>query len=222
MRDLPMTTSPRDRSKKGSRVDTHPDVGKLRKKELKQFAGRLTNDLAFVNVRLERANLSFATALLATLEPRSVHGRSLGRGGHLCARHCLAARAKRRPSAACARVRPRPRHRQDGPPFRAFWRSPVPHPCERRVMETHSEIGERILAKVEDYAEIARIVRHHHERWDGQGYPDGLRAEDIPLLSRVIAVPNAYNALTSDRPHRNRMPSRIARNGTCKGSGVCV
>ena len=46
--------------------------------------------------------------------------------------------------------------------------------AERRVMETHSEIGERILAKVEDYAEIAHIVRHHHERWDGQGYPDGL------------------------------------------------
>ena len=53
--------------------------------------------------------------------------------------------------------------------------------AERRVMETHSEIGERILAKVEDYAEIARIVRHHHEQWDGQGYPDGLARRPDPV-----------------------------------------
>src|SRR5947207_4003341 len=64
---------------------------------------------------------------------------------------------------------------------------------ERRQMEKHSEIGETILGKVEDYAEIARIVRNHHERVDGQGYPDGLREEEIPLLSRVIAVADAYN-----------------------------
>jgi HD-GYP domain-containing protein (c-di-GMP phosphodiesterase class II) len=78
-------------------------------------------------------------------------------------------------------------------------------------METHSEIGERILANVDDYAEIARIVRHHHERIDGQGYPDGTRADSIPLLSRIIAVADAYNAMTSDRPYRDAMPSRVAR-----------
>ena len=78
-------------------------------------------------------------------------------------------------------------------------------------MEKHSEIGERILAKVEDYAEIAQIVRHHHERWDGQGYPDGLDTEDIPLVARIIAAADAYNAMTSDRPYRDAMPSRVAR-----------
>jgi HD-GYP domain-containing protein (c-di-GMP phosphodiesterase class II) len=82
---------------------------------------------------------------------------------------------------------------------------------ERRQMEEHSAIGERILAKVEDYAEIARIVRHHHERVDGQGYPDGLAGDEIPLLSRIIAVADAYNAMTSDRPYRDAMPSRVAR-----------
>jgi HD-GYP domain-containing protein (c-di-GMP phosphodiesterase class II) len=82
---------------------------------------------------------------------------------------------------------------------------------ERRQMQEHSAIGERILAKVEDYAEIATIVRHHHERMDGQGYPDGLRDDDIPLLSRIIAVADAYNAMTSDRPYRDAMPSRVAR-----------
>jgi HD-GYP domain-containing protein (c-di-GMP phosphodiesterase class II) len=54
-------------------------------------------------------------------------------------------------------------------------------------------------------------VRHHHERVDGQGYPDGLPETEIPLLSRVIAVADAYNAMTSDRPYRDAMPSRVAR-----------
>jgi HD-GYP domain-containing protein (c-di-GMP phosphodiesterase class II) len=78
-------------------------------------------------------------------------------------------------------------------------------------MEQHAEIGERILAKVEDYAEIARIVRHHHERIDGRGYPDGLSGDEIPQLSRIIAVADAYNAMTSDRPYREAMPSQVAR-----------
>jgi HD-GYP domain-containing protein (c-di-GMP phosphodiesterase class II) len=54
-------------------------------------------------------------------------------------------------------------------------------------------------------------VRHHHERVDGQGYPDALRNDDIPLLSRIIAVADAYNAMTSDRPYREAMPTRVAR-----------
>jgi HD-GYP domain-containing protein (c-di-GMP phosphodiesterase class II) len=78
-------------------------------------------------------------------------------------------------------------------------------------MEEHSAIGERILAKVDDYAEIAKIVRHHHERVDGGGYPDGLTRDDIPLISRILAVADAYDAMTSDRPYRDAMPSQIAR-----------
>src|SRR5207253_948271 len=70
---------------------------------------------------------------------------------------------------------------------------------------------ERILANVEDYSEIAAVVRHHHERVDGHGYPDGLSGDEIPLLSRIIAVADAYNAMTSDRPYRDAMPSRVAR-----------
>jgi hypothetical protein len=82
---------------------------------------------------------------------------------------------------------------------------------ERKLMQTHSEIGERILLQVDAYGDIARIVRHHHERMDGEGYPDGLVGEDIPLLSRLIAVADAYNAMTSNRPYREAMPSRVAR-----------
>ena len=82
---------------------------------------------------------------------------------------------------------------------------------ERRHMEQHSVIGERILRKVDDYGEIAAIVRHHHERVDGLGYPDRLVGDRIPLISRIIAVADAYNAMTSDRPYRDAMPSRVAR-----------
>jgi HD-GYP domain-containing protein (c-di-GMP phosphodiesterase class II) len=78
-------------------------------------------------------------------------------------------------------------------------------------METHPVIGERILAKVADYEEIARIVRHHHERIDGNGYPDRLPDDEIPLLSRIISVADAYDAMTSDRPYRDAMPSHVAR-----------
>ncbi len=82
---------------------------------------------------------------------------------------------------------------------------------ERRQMEKHSTIGERILSKVEDYDEIAAIVRHHHERVDGNGYPDELEGDEIPLIARIIGVADAYNAMTSDRPYRDAMPSRVAR-----------
>lgn len=78
-------------------------------------------------------------------------------------------------------------------------------------MQGHAEIGERILANVDTYGDIARIVRHHHERVDGNGYPDGLSDDDTPLLARIIAVADAYNAMTSDRPYREAMPSRVAR-----------
>src|SRR5690242_13033207 len=78
-------------------------------------------------------------------------------------------------------------------------------------MEEHPAVGERILANVEIYADIARIVRHHHERVDGNGYPDCLTGDDIPLISRILAVADSYDAMTSDRPYREAMPSRVAR-----------
>ena len=70
---------------------------------------------------------------------------------------------------------------------------------------------------MEDYSEIATIVRHHHERMDGMGYPDGIGGDEIPLISRIIAVADAYNAMTSDRPYRDAMPSRMARLRLAQG-----
>jgi HD-GYP domain-containing protein (c-di-GMP phosphodiesterase class II) len=85
-------------------------------------------------------------------------------------------------------------------------------------MEEHSGIGERILANIDQYAEIATIVRHHHERVDGRGYPDGLVCDEIPLISRIIAVADAYNAMTSGRPYRHAMHSRVARLRLAQGA----
>ncbi len=82
---------------------------------------------------------------------------------------------------------------------------------ERRLMQDHSAIGERILREVDAYDDVASVVRHHHERIDGEGYPDRIPGDEIPLLSKVIAVADAYNAMTSDRPYRDGMPSRVAR-----------
>jgi HD-GYP domain-containing protein (c-di-GMP phosphodiesterase class II) len=74
------------------------------------------------------------------------------------------------------------------------------------IMKTHSERGQRIILAtgMEDATEIARIVRHHHERIDGRGYPDGLAGESIPILARIVAVADAYDAMARLRPYGTR------------------
>jgi response regulator RpfG family c-di-GMP phosphodiesterase len=77
---------------------------------------------------------------------------------------------------------------------------------ERRVMETHTVLGEQLLSGVSFLqGEGLGVVRSHHERWDGRGYPDGLAREDIPAAARVFAVADALDAMTSDRPYRKAM-----------------
>ncbi len=179
---------------------------------LYQDQRRLAASLTDANQQLERASLSFATALVATLDARDRYT-----AGH---------------SAAVAIYSRDIAERMALPPEE----QQLVHLCglvhdigkigltagllekagpltldERRQMHEHSAIGERILSKVESYSEIARVVRHHHERVDGNGYPDGLVNDAIPLFSRIIAVADAYNAMTSDRPYRDAMPSRVAR-----------
>jgi diguanylate cyclase (GGDEF)-like protein len=82
---------------------------------------------------------------------------------------------------------------------------------ERRVVEDHPAAGEQILAHVPFLVDVRRIVRHDHERWDGDGYPDGLRGDDIPLGSRIVFVVDAYHAMISDRPYRSGMAPVVAR-----------
>jgi hypothetical protein len=73
---------------------------------------------------------------------------------------------------------------------------------EWEAMRRHAELGEQMVAKVPGLEPVAPLVRSHHERWDGQGYPDGLRRDGIPLASRVIAACDAFRAMTAERPYR--------------------
>ena len=189
-----------------------PALAAQRLYQLYHAQRRLADDLANANEALARANLSFAGGLIATLDARdrytaghsaavAIYSRDIAaRMGmpietqsqaYLCGlvhdigKIGLAAGLLEKPGALTLE--------------------------ERRQMQEHSAIGERILKQVDSYSDIATIVRHHHERMDGEGYPDGLVGDDIPALSRIIAVADAYNAMTSDRPYRDAMPSRVAR-----------
>jgi HD-GYP domain-containing protein (c-di-GMP phosphodiesterase class II) len=82
--------------------------------------------------------------------------------------------------------------------------------AEEELMRSHPEIGARIVASVEGLAHLAPAVRAEHERWDGQGYPDGLAGEEIPLASRICFVCDAYDAMTNDRPYRSSLRYRDA------------
>jgi response regulator RpfG family c-di-GMP phosphodiesterase len=94
-------------------------------------------------------------------------------------------------------------------------------PAERRRMQTHTVIGEQMLAGVAVLQGSGlAIVRSHHERWDGRGYPDGLGGEEIPLGARVFAVADTLDAMTSNRPYRRAMPWRAAREEIVKLAGV--
>jgi two-component system cell cycle response regulator len=81
---------------------------------------------------------------------------------------------------------------------------------EQWFVQRHSEIGERIVAATPDLKAIAPIVRAVHERPDGRGYPDGLTLEEIPVSSRVIAVVDAFVAMTTDRPYQRAVPAEQA------------
>jgi HD-GYP domain-containing protein (c-di-GMP phosphodiesterase class II) len=91
---------------------------------------------------------------------------------------------------------------------------------ERLLMEQHPVLGANLLLRYPDFARGVAIVRHHHERIDGRGYPDGLRGEEIPFGARVIAVADTWDALTSDRPYRKGMSVERAAAILCEGRGT--
>src|SRR6202162_719442 len=90
---------------------------------------------------------------------------------------------------------------------------------EERQMRAHTVIGERIVKPHSSAADILAIVRNHHERFDGGGYPDGLCGHKIPLLARIVSVSDAYDALASDRPYRARRNPEEAVETLMRGAG---
>jgi hypothetical protein len=189
-----------------------PAIAAQRLYDLYQTERQLSADLTTANETLERANLQFAAALIATLDARDRYTAGHSAGVAIYSRD-IAERMgmsveMQEHAYLCGLVHD---IGKIGLPPGLLEKPGALTLEERRQMQEHSAIGERILAYVDEYSEIATVVRHHHERIDGQGYPDGLADEAIPLVSRIIAVADAYNAMTSDRPYRDAMPSRVAR-----------
>ncbi|HEX7310686.1 MAG TPA: HD domain-containing phosphohydrolase [Gaiellaceae bacterium] len=92
--------------------------------------------------------------------------------------------------------------------------------AERRLIETHTVLGEQMLEGVSFMSpECLSVIRSHHERWDGDGYPDGLVGDQIPLSARVFAVADALDAITSDRPYRRQQPWSYAVEEIADQSG---
>jgi putative nucleotidyltransferase with HDIG domain len=181
---------------------------------------RLAEDLSDANALLQAANLSFAAALVQTLEESDQY----------TAGHSKAVAIYARDIAERMGLSPDEQERaylsglvhdigKIGLPATLLNKEGRLTLEERREMEKHSEIGERILRKVDAYSDVATIVRHHHERIDGEGYPDRLCGDSIPVLSRIIGVADAYNAMTSDRPYRRAMEYIVARDRLLQAMG---
>jgi len=81
---------------------------------------------------------------------------------------------------------------------------------ELKIMRTHSECSERLVKNIKQLEDISKWVKAHHEKWDGSGYPDGLKGEEIPLCARIVAIADTYDAMTSTRSYRNALTHEVA------------
>lgn len=90
---------------------------------------------------------------------------------------------------------------------------------EYDIIKTHPVVGAEAIRDVEGIADNIGVIYHHHERWDGKGYPDGLAGEDIPFLARITAVADAFDAMTSSRSYRPALPFEVAYQRILDGQG---
>jgi HD-GYP domain-containing protein (c-di-GMP phosphodiesterase class II) len=91
---------------------------------------------------------------------------------------------------------------------------------EFAIIRQHPEIGARILQPVTAYASVIPMVLHHHEKWDGSGYPQGLAGNEIPFTARLLSVPDVFDAVTSERPYRSGMTYENATNLIERAAGT--
>jgi putative nucleotidyltransferase with HDIG domain len=94
--------------------------------------------------------------------------------------------------------------------------------AEMERVRSHVQVGASMIEMLGEMHAIVPLIRHHHECWDGSGYPDGLKGEQIPLVSRIIAVADMYDAMTSDRPYRKRRDHQFAVQEILNASGVQI
>ncbi len=181
---------------------------------------RATNELESAVAKLSRVNLSFATALVTALDARD----------HYTAGHSAAVAIYARDIAIQAGLSQSEREKAHlcgllhdigkiGVPVGVLEKRGSLTTGEWSAVQSHAEVGASILDRIEGYEEIAIAVRHHHERFDGEGYPGGVVGEAIPILSRIVAVADAYSAMTSERPYRIALSGEEARDRLERESG---
>ena len=188
---------------------------------LYQEQAKLADDLKTASSRMEQASVSFAAALVATLDARDAYTAGHSAAVAVYARDIAEALGLSEAETKRAHLAGMLHDiGKVGLPAGILEKAGPLTLSERKEMQAHSIIGERILNNIDGYADIAQIIRHHHERIDGSGYPDGLRGTVIPLVSRIIAVADAYNAMTSGRPYRDASSPEEARFRLREGADV--
>jgi putative nucleotidyltransferase with HDIG domain len=181
---------------------------------------RATNELASAVAKLSRVNLSFATALVTALDARD----------HYTAGHSAAVAIYARDIAIQAGLSQNEREKAHlcgllhdigkiGVPVGVLEKRGSLTSGEWSAVQSHAEVGASILDRIEGYEEIATAVRYHHERYEGGGYPDGIEGDEIPLMARIVAVADAYSAMTSERPYRTALSGAEARERIEKDAG---
>jgi putative nucleotidyltransferase with HDIG domain len=91
---------------------------------------------------------------------------------------------------------------------------------EYKIIKGHSKIGYEIVSKNDSLKKVSKYILHHHERWDGMGYPEGLKADQIPLLSQIISVADSWHAMTSKRSYKNQLTCEEAIEELIKNKGT--
>ncbi|MGC9973833.1 MAG: HD-GYP domain-containing protein [Gaiellaceae bacterium] len=171
--------------------------------------------------QLERVNLSFATALVTALDARDHYtaGHSATVAVYACdiAKQLGLTKEAQKRAHLCGLLHD---IGKIGVPTGVLEKEGPLKLVERQAIENHTEVGATILGRIEGYEAIATAVRHHHERFDGTGYPDQQNGEDIAILARLVAVADAYSAMTSDRPYRTALYGEEARERLERGAGT--
>jgi putative nucleotidyltransferase with HDIG domain len=176
--------------------------------------------LEFANSRLRRINMSFAEALVKAIDGRDAytagHSKAVAEYSRDIARELGLDQSEVERIHLCGLVHD---IGKIGVRAEVLEKRAALDEGEWDEMRRHPAIGEAILLEVPGYDDMADVVRSHHERWDGAGYPDNLRGERIPRLARVLAVADSYNAMTSDRPYRGAMTPERAIEQLVLGKG---
>jgi HD domain-containing protein len=190
------------------------------KEQLIKALEQTNAELEAANSRLRRINMSFAEALVKAIDGRDAytagHSKAVAEYSRDIASELGLSREEVQRIHLCGLVHD---IGKIGVRAEVLEKQAALDDGEWDEMRRHSAIGEAILLEVPGYSDMAEVVRSHHERWDGRGYPDNLVGERIPYLARIIAVADSYNAMTSDRPYRLAMSPERAIEQLVLGKG---